>query len=269
VKTALSLLLLAALGFAVVLGGGWAAGDEPLPVRARLPLLAGDSAEYRPPFYFPITIDYANPAAYLQQGTQSTLSAESQSTLAAELGYLPDGLPGVAAVHRWMQETFHPVPSFGQDIGKTDVNSLLESRALTGCHDWALMMTSVLRHTGTPAIMVDTAAIQWAFDFHAGRTMAYVGHVFSEVYIGGTWIAVDCTSGFYTEDYDPLHPVMPFRYSGQSLGFYVLYKGVDPAGYGVTSNEVLTARMRDFAAVVDQLQLPVPTAEIRSLQDVR
>jgi transglutaminase-like putative cysteine protease len=269
VKTARPLLLLAALGFVAVLGGGWVAGEEPLPVRTRLPMVAGDSAEYRPPFYFPITIDYANPAAHLQQGTQSTLSAESQSALAAELGDVPDGLPGVAAIHHWMRETFHSVPSLGQDIGKTDVNSLLVSRTFTGCHDWALMMTSVLRHSGTPAIMVDTAAIQWAFDFHAGHTMNYVGHVFSEVYVEGQWIAVDCTSGLYTEDYDPLHPVLPFRYPGQTLGFYVLYKGVDPAGYGVTSNEVLTARMREFAAVVDQLQLPLPDAEVRSLEDVR
>jgi transglutaminase-like putative cysteine protease len=264
------------VGMVLIVAGIAVAGLVPaavspasFPIRARVPMLAGDSAVYHPPFYFPIDIDYSDPERYLQPGAQSTLSAETRAVVDSELATAPAGLRGVAGVFRWMSATFTTTPSGGQDIGKTNINGLIGSRVLTGCHDWALVMTAVLRHRGIPAIMVDTAGIQWAHDYHDGLTLDHRGHVFAEAYVEGRWIGIDCTSGAYAWDYDPLQPALPFTNPGEPVGHYVLFKGVDPAGYGVTDSEHLAARFRAFADAIDEIAIHVPDYEIRHLQDIR
>jgi transglutaminase-like putative cysteine protease len=263
-----------AAGAAVVaavasLGLAGTLAQSPLSVRTRLPFLTSDSSTYRPAFHYPIAIDYEHPESYLEPGSQSGLNSASRAAIATEVGAPQPGLRGAAAIYRWITSAFRAEPSGGRDIGKTTADGLIASRVMTGCHDFALVLTAVARSFGIPAVMVDSAGIQWARDFHAGLTQEMRGHVFAELYVEGRWILVDCTTGLYAWDYDPLQPALPFTNPGEPVGHYVLFKGTDPAGYGVTDSEVLAARLRDFAAAIDRVAIHVPVYDLRDLRDVR
>jgi transglutaminase-like putative cysteine protease len=157
-----------------------------------------------------------------------------------------------------MASTFTTVPAGGTTIGEADVNDLIGTRRLSGCHDWALVMTAALRYFGYPAVMVDTGGLQWAEDYRAGKTQSFAGHVFAEVLTNEGWMLVDCTGGAYTLDYDPENPVINYTGAGDAKGFFALYKGIDPAAYGVTSNTDLQRRMAEFAAALPSLDIEMP-----------
>ncbi len=219
----------------------------------------------QPGFFFPTAIDYARPEWYLNSASQSTLSAGNSATVKAEVGPGSTDLEGVGRIFAWMARKFRAESAGGATIGKTDVNTLIETRNLTGCHDWALLLSTVLRLYGFPAVMVDTAGIQWAADYRAGLTRSFSGHVFVEASVDGRWIAIDSTAGTYAADYDPLQPVLPFTNPVEGRGFYVLYKGIDPADYGVTNLQLLNRRMVEFSLAVDQIDLTPPAYDIRPL----
>lgn len=210
----------------------------------------------------PPRLDYESPELFLEGGPQSTLSAESIEALMEEV--MPAQGEGAARIHRWISSTFTTRPSGGATIGEADVNSLIETRMLGGCHDWALVMTSALRYFGYPAVMVDAAGLQWAEDFAAGRTQSFAGHVFAEVLTNEGWMLVDCSGGAYTLDYDPEDPVLSYTGAGDTRGFFALFKGIDPASYGVTSNQVLQQRMTAFATALPGLDITLPDYEWRS-----
>jgi transglutaminase-like putative cysteine protease len=165
-----------------------------------------------------------------------------------------------------MARTFTTRAAGGATIGAGEVNQLISSRELSGCHDWALVMTATLRFFGYPALMVDTAGLQWAEDYASGNTQAFSGHVFAEVLTNEGWMLVDCTAGRYTLDYEPANPVIPPSGAGDAKGYYALYKGIDPASYGVTSNQVLQERMSLFAGVLATLELEPPDYDWQSFQ---
>lgn len=231
---------------AVASDGAIAVSDSPAAFRAVVPLLTCGTCEH----VFPSAIDYSRPADYLVPGPQSTFTPDSVALVQEELGQLSPGIQGVGDISRWVFSSFQTIPSSGQNIGKTNVNSLLDTRTFTGCHDTALMTTAVLRLHGYPAIMVDTAGIQWVMDYIAGETQAHIGHVFAEVFVDGRWILLECGGGgAYVGAYNPASPVIaPAPGAGMDpLGYFVLFKGSDPQSYGVTDSEHLADRFREFA----------------------
>lgn len=226
---------------------------------ARLPECRGPEETPRAEPTPASAIDYDNPAKYLQPGSQSMLTGANASVVKAELGALSPDLAGAGAIAAWIRTSFRTEPTGGTTIGKTDVNTLVESRVLTGCHDGALILSSILRLYGIPAVMVDTAGIQWAEDFRAGRARGFTGHVFVEAHIEGDWLLIECGSASYTADYDPGNPVIAVPVMPDPKGYYALFKGVDPAGYGATSGEVLQERMAEFTQQLPGLTLQYPS----------
>lgn len=212
----------------------------------------------------PPAINYNDPGKFLVAGPQSTLSEKSIQVLRSEV--LSARVPGAAGVYRWMASTFTEKSAGGATIGAAEVNQLIESRVLNGCHDWALVMTAALRYFGYPSLMVDAAGLQWAEDYAVGKTQTFSGHVFAEVLTNDGWMLVDCTSGRYTLGYDPTNPVIPYTGAGDAKGFYALYKGIDPASYGVSSNAVLQKRMTEFSAALTTLKLVTPDYEWQSFK---
>lgn len=227
------------------------------PPATATPATSGSPSPPATPTMVAAPIDYADPTRYTAPGSQSTLSSANAAAVRAELGELTPNLEAIGIIARWLRTSFRTEPSGGATIGKTDVNTLIESRALTGCHDGALVLSTILRLYGIPALMVDTAAIQWADEYRAGQVRGFTGHVFVEAYVDG-WILVECGWGQYTADYDPADPVIPAPMMPDPRGYYVLYKGVDPAAYGVTDNDALTARMAAFARESADLDLSPP-----------
>ena len=159
-------------------------------------------------------------------------------------------MKSVAEIFCWKQNYFRTYSAGGKLVGRTTVNQIMKEKALSGCHDHGLVLVSVLRENGFPAVMVDAAGIQWAVDYSAAKRQDFSGHVFVEVYVSNSWYLIDSTSGKYIENYDPANPVIPLTNSDEEKGYFVLLKGLDPEGYGVTSLEQLKTFMKAFAEKV-------------------
>ncbi|HNW45720.1 MAG TPA: transglutaminase-like domain-containing protein [Elusimicrobiales bacterium] len=204
--------------------------------------------------------DYKKPALYLKAGPQSGITM-SAAELRAEIGVGTAAAYGelVGKVSSWMSG-FNSTAEGGRLIGKTTADGLLKARALSGCHDTALLFSSVMRKLGHPALMADTAGLEWARTHEEGG--GFSGHVLAEVYLDGKWMLVDPASCRYIRDYDPENPVIPLVVGAETGGLYAMFKGVDPKTYGINSNAELTARMVAFAAQLPKLKLAVPDYKV-------
>ncbi len=205
--------------------------------------------------------DYKRPELYLAPGPQSALEM-SAGALRAEIGVSSAAAAGelVPAVFNWLAAGFKASAEGGRLIGKTTASGLMKERRLSGCHDWALVFSAVLRRLGYPAIMADAAGIKWARAYKPGGPLS--GHVFVEAYIGGRWTLIDSASGRYVTNYDPANPVLPLRAGDETEGYYVMFKGADPASYGISSDGELGRKMKDFASRLPRLKLSYPDYEI-------
>lgn len=207
--------------------------------------------------------DYKRPELYLKPGPQSAVDT-APGVLREEIGVSSSAAAGelVPAVFNWLAGGFKATAEGGRLIGKTTAAGLMKERRLSGCHDWALVFSAVLRRLGYPAIMADAAGIEWARGYKPGGTFS--GHVFVEAYIGGRWTLIDSASGRYVTDYDPSNPVIPMAIGGETAGYYVMFKGTDPAVYGITTDGELGLKMKDFAARLPGLKLSYPEYEIKA-----
>lgn len=200
---------------------------------------------------------YADPALYLTAGSQSSVSMsveELRKKTGVAAGADADVL--VPALFNWLSSSFTASAEGGLLIGKTTADGLLQSRSLSGCHDWALLFSSVARKLGYPSLIADAAGIKWARKYKGKG--GFSGHVLAEVYVGGSWVLVDAVSGRYIKDYDPQNLVIPLRVGGETEGLYVLFKGLDPESYGIVSNEQLQGKMKTFAKKLPGLTLIYP-----------
>jgi len=212
-----------------------------------------------------MSIDYDSPELYLMSGTQSGLGTRLLSEIDAQIAVGGKDINSIGSVFRWKCDFFDDCADGGESIGKTTINELVEKRVLGGCHDHGLVLASVLRAYGFPAVMVDTAGIQWALDHQQGKRKGLNGHVFVEVFVEGRWILICPTSGRYIKDYDPSSPVIPMTTPIEAAGYYALFKGLDPADYGVTDLDVLRKRMDAFANSVQPGGLEVREYTIERL----
>ena len=215
-------------------------------------------------------IDYSNPELYLKSGNQSTLNEKYSSEINTQLSIENLDMEALAEIFMWKNGYFDFYAS-GGEVGRSTINQLMEEKNLGGgCHDHALVFASICRHFGFPAIMVDTAGIQWAYDYLEGRSGGWlIGHVFVEVYVNNNWILIDSTSGEYVEDYDPYNPVIPMTNPMESKGHFVLLKGLDPEEYGITSQgDFLGEKMIEFALNVESIDMQFPEYTIQNLFDL-
>ncbi|MBI5240754.1 MAG: hypothetical protein HY926_09800 [Elusimicrobia bacterium] len=183
-----------------------------------------------------------------------------------------DGLKDAARVQRWLADprNFKPTAGGGKTIGKSSVQGLLGSRELTGCHDWGLMKSALLRCAGYEAQMVDTAGVDWMNGVRSGKLgspHSYQGHVFVEARIAGSWVLLDSVSPRYVADYDPSQPLIPMKVGDQD-SYCVMFKGKDPPSYGIDSVQKLNRHMDEFAQKVDPSKLDRPGCRVLELPPV-
>ena len=209
--------------------------------------------------------DYGEPSLFLAQGSQSELDARYLSDIREQVRAATGGTGDLAAIFEWKDENFDTEAAGGQFVGKLTVDQIVERGTLSGCHDHGLVLVSVLREFGFPAVMVDAAGIQWALDYAAEEAVGFVGHVFVEVFTRDGWILLDSTSGLYVPDYDPCQPVIPLPKEIEPQGYYALLKGRDPAGYGVNRIDDLQEHMRAFASRAESIDFTFPSYEVRQL----
>ncbi|MFI5349718.1 MAG: transglutaminase-like domain-containing protein [Elusimicrobiota bacterium] len=209
---------------------------------------------------------YADPKLALVAGPQSELDPRQIAAISKEAGLTgKDGLSDAMRIHLWLEDGFESSSAGGSQLGKTTARSILRTRRLTGCHDWALMLSTLLRSAGYPALMVDTAGVQWMNLARAGRPFDdYDGHVFVEAYIGGRWMLFDSVSGRYIPDYDRRDPFIPMEVGNQQ-SYIVMFKGIDPKSYGVHGAQELNATMLRFAKKTDPAKMRAPKYRILEL----
>jgi hypothetical protein len=196
----------------------------------------------RPDYY----IDYSHPEKYLDARGQSGIPEALFKEIDSQLNIKTKELSDIKKIFDWKQANFRYVAAGGRYIGKTTAQRIIEGKELTGCHDDALLMSAVLRRYGFPAIMVDATGIQFSLDY-PDKTTVFSGHVFVEVYLNGRWILVDTNSGEYILDYDVNNLLIPITKPGESKGYYVMLKGIDPGSYGVRSLDDLTNKQKEYS----------------------
>lgn len=209
--------------------------------------------------------EYNNPEFFLIDGTQSNLKDQYYDEVKKQINIGSNDLVTIGRIFKWKQDYFSTYAAGGKLIGKVTVNELIEQKTLSGCHDHGLLLVSILRKYKVPAIMVDTAGIQWALDYAGGKRDGVRGHVFIEAYVRDSWVLINSTSGEYVENYDPCNPVIPVTDQAESKGYYALFKGLDPDNYGIHSNEQLTDALKAFAEKIGTIEMPWPLYSIRRL----
>jgi hypothetical protein len=194
---------------------------------------------------FTFGIDYDNPENYLIPGEQSDLSEEYSELLSNDIDTPVTDIEGVLQVCHWINRNFTFEDAGGNMAGVNSVDELFEIKTFYGCHSLALLISSVLREYGIPAVMIETADIQWAYDYKEGSVDYFRGHVMSEVYINNTWILLDnnCT---YVSDYDPGNPYIPVMNPNEK-GLFVFAKGVDIWDYRGNNSSFTHDKMTDFS----------------------
>lgn len=121
-----------------------------------------------------LKIDYKNPELYLASGTQSSLNKKYSDEISTQITIESNNMKGVAEIFRWKQGYFSTYSAGGKLIGQITVNRIMEEKTLSGYHDHALVLVSVFREYGFPAILVETAGIQWALDYSEGKREDFV-----------------------------------------------------------------------------------------------
>jgi hypothetical protein len=175
-------------------------------------------------------------------------------------------LVAIGKIYAWKKSYFTNVKGGGKYVGTHTIRDLLKKRVLTGCHDHGLVLVSVLRRSGVPAVFVDATGIEWALHY-PDKTKSFSGHVFVEAFLQKTWMLFDSTSGEYVANYEPSNPLIPIKKPPEPRGYYVMFKGLDPADYGVTRIQHLTDTQQRYArmikAEIDRFRYP--NYEVRRL----
>lgn len=203
------------------------------------------------------TIDYNQSEKYLTPGKQSGISDVNFEKIQKSIGKIEkQDMPGIARVFRWYTRYFKSAAGGGRSIGQITADEIIDKKEIDGCHSASLILSSVLRKYGYPAVMIDTASIKWAKDYKNSPGGMFIGHVLSEIYVNGRWILLD-TNGKYIDNYDPYNPYIPSDNpvtSPSPLGLFVMRKGIDTWGYGVTYSDKIRDLMIEFAGKLDTIK---------------
>jgi hypothetical protein len=187
-------------------------------------------------------IEYDNPALYLTPGTQSDLDDGYLEEIRSMTDTPEKNIPGIIIVCDWFNHNFTFTDAGGEMIGKKTVNELYESKTFYGCHSAALVISSVLREFGFPAVMIETASVEWAYDYYNNLIQWFGGHVMTEVFVSDKWILLD-NNGAFVDDYDYMNPFI----STNKKGLFIYTKGVDIWDYGVRDASDTHSMMINFA----------------------
>jgi len=201
-------------------------------------------------FDYSFGIHYANPDLYLIPGEQSNLKDEYLEEIRLITGTPELTIEGMRKICDWFGSSFSFNNKGGDMIGKPTIDELYVSKTFYGCHSAALILTSVLREFGFPTVIIETASVEWAYDYIEKTATAFMGHVMTEVYVEEKWILLDNNNNCGMNlDYDPLNPHITsssqINYGAKGLFCYA--KGKDTWDYGVRSESDTHKLMIGFA----------------------
>jgi len=185
-------------------------------------------------------IDYSSPERYLLPGKLTNLSDSNYEAIKKYMKKDIDKMEEfekINAIYKYMKDknNFSSYAAGGKLISKRTVDEIIFDKTLSGCHDWGIVLTSILRKADIPAVFVDTALIGWAESYLKNESKQHEGHIFIEAYINEDWILLDSTKQSIIKEYDPKNPVIGFSRNGSN--YFVMFKGLDPRDYGIFGPE--------------------------------
>ena len=199
----------------------------------------------------PYEIDYDDPEKYVVTGTQTTITNAEFANLVQYFQFKTIDYAALKVIYDWKNSFFQNVNAGGAYVGKNTINDLLHNKELTGCHDHGLVLVSLLRKFNIPAIMVDATGIGWAL-LYPEQVSYFSGHVLVELYLGNKWMLFDSVNGIYISDYDPMNPIITITNSMENKGYYAMFKGLDPAEYGISDINELNDVQKQYAIMIKQ-----------------
>jgi hypothetical protein len=188
-------------------------------------------------------IHYTDTAKFLIPGEQSDLNSTYLEEVRNAIGTPGNNIDDILLVCNWVGQNFTFDNAGGNMIGKVTVDELFEIKTFYGCHSEALIISSILRKFGFPAILIETADVQWGYAYNAGTTEHFAGHVMSEIYVENKWILLD-NDGSYVEEYDATNPFIP---ESPSYAYFVIAKGIDTWYYSGKDNTFTHTELAFFA----------------------
>ena len=196
-------------------------------------------------FDFTYGIDYSEPQKYLLPAEQSEINESLFQEIRDSIGTVPLNLTGVLKVCQWINRNFNKVN--GNDIGNKTIMQLYAVRTIYDSHSAALLISGTLRKFGFPTVMIETASVQWAYDYRLEDKSMYNVHVMSEVYVNDKWMLLDnnCT---FVSDYNPENPfISAMNKHLYPKGLFAYAKARDTWGYGVRRERDTRDKIIDFA----------------------
>jgi len=177
-----------------------------------------------------------------------------------------NNLEKIGDILRWIRENFKRYRGRGKWVAKQSAQEIFISRRLSGCNDWGLLLTAILRSLGHPVVFMNAAGIEWAKNYRKDPSVEFSGHAFLEIFINGSWIVLDSVTGEYLKDYDFNDPVIPIpKKRAGERGYFVYQKGLDHWSLGVKSIKDNEQIMREFALNYPLDSLIIPNKKVDTL----
>ncbi len=197
-------------------------------------------------FDYSFGIDYSNPEQYLIPGEQSDLDTVLFREVADSIGEVSHTIYGMLKVCHWIDRNFQQ--NNAVNMGIKTIDELVAGRITYDSHSTALVVSGILRKFGFPAVMVETASVNWAYEYRGGVPSGYNIHVMSEIYVDEKWVLLDnnCT---FVSDYHPQNPFIPAMNKNLwQQGLFVYAKGKDSWDYGVKEKTDSENKITVFAS---------------------
>ncbi|MCH4888927.1 hypothetical protein EZV73_15130 [Acidaminobacter sp. JC074] len=206
---------------------------------------------------------------YIANGNQTKLDDENIELINKEVHYDSNPVVLVKNIFDWKNREFNKSHKKGSFVGERTTKDIINERLITGCHDDALIVSSILRHFEVPCVVVDTVGIQWVSDFNDKSTEDFNGHVFVEIYYDDKCFLFDPTLGKVILGYNPDQQAIPTTFwLMDKKGFYVLHKGLDPDNYGITSLKDLCISMKMAALELKDIIVEIPSNDVISINQI-
>jgi hypothetical protein len=216
-------------------------------------------------YKFPVkNVDYSDPSIFIIPTSQTELSPKTIETLNNLFPY-NNNIKKIGKVHNWVKENFQKYRGGGRMVAKKSAQQLYDERKLSGCNDWGLLQTAILRSLNFPVVFMNAANINWAKEYKEdpSNPPEFSGHTFLEIYVKGRWILMDSTTGQWIEDYDFNDPVLHIH--KKRGGYFVYQKGLDHWTMGIKSIEDNKKIMRDFALNYPLEKISIQNKKIQKL----
>jgi len=166
---------------------------------------------------------------YLKQGEQTQIT-EKIETIAD--GFKSSGLDLIFEILNWLHKNVKPKTDSeykNEFFRKRTAEQIIDSGYATGCTDYALVFTTLVRAKNIPAKYIEAISTQW---FEKGDLEHLEGHVFSEVQINNNWYIIDSQTAVIKAWY--------------GKRFEILEEGLDSWDIGVRNIEDLKKKFEQF-----------------------